>query len=572
MSITRRSALLAGSAGLGACVSRPGLGRYSSEGPAGAGTFSCGVASGDPLSESVVLWTRIGGVDGGAVPVVAEIAEDESFDRILWQGRTETDGSRDYTVKLVAGGLEPGRRYAYRFRVFDQTSPTGFTRTLPERTERARFAVASCSNYPFGFFNAYDHIARQPDLDAVIHLGDYIYEYGPEGYGGDVGEAIGRPHDPPRELLALDDYRRRHRQYKTDPSARAMHAAHPLIAIWDDHETSNDAWQNGAENHQPASEGAWDARRRAAMQAYYEYMPVREAKSEDRRASYYRSYSWGDFLTLTAIETRLTARTEQISYVEAVEGLRTEADVEAFRNEVLADPSRELLGQEQAAFVNRSLTEAARRGSTWKMLANQILMARVFAPDLNAYVPPEFVDEIEPSFPEVRAFLKWSSLGLPYNTDAWDGYPAARERFYAQAQGAGVRDLLVLTGDTHQFWANELRRDDGTEMGVEIGTSGITSPGPGAYFGDKAFDYSLLLRRDNADVRYTDAVNNGYVLLSLEADRGNATFVSVDTVRSPDYRAFASASFDIEQKDGTLQFSRSRGLGFKERVLFGSGA
>ncbi|MEE4213261.1 MAG: alkaline phosphatase D family protein [Parvularcula sp.] len=572
MRFTRRSALFAGATGLSACAVRPDLGRYDFDGAVGEGTFSCGVASGDPLATSVVLWTRIGGVDGGTVPVLAEVAEDENFARIVFSELAETDGFKEHTVKVLAQNLAPGVRYYYRFSVFDQVSRVGRTKTLPEETEEVRFAIASCSNYPFGYFNAYDHIARQEGLDAVLHLGDYIYEYGPEGYGGDVGAALGRPHDPPRELLVLDDYRRRHRQYKMDPASRAMHAAHPLIAVWDDHETSNDAWQNGAENHQPASEGDWAARSRAAMQAYFEYMPVREAKSEEKRKSYYRSYSWGNFLTVTAIETRLTARTEQISYVEAVETFESEADIARFRNEVLADPARELLGPDQQAFVGQSLRDAAERDVTWKLLANQILMARVLAPDLNAYVPPEFVDEIEPSFPEVRAFLKWSALGLPYNTDAWDGYPAARERFYAEAQGAGVRDLLVLTGDTHMFWANDLKRDDGTQMGVELGTSGITSPGPGAYFGDKAFDYSLLLRRDNQDVRYADAVHNGYVLLTLSEDKGQATFVSVNTILSPSYRAVANARFDIERKNGSLAFRRAEGLGFKERVLFGSSA
>lgn len=567
MFVSRRNALLGGLAGVGACATQPKLGGFESSTAAANADFSCGVASGDPARESVVLWTRLAHVDGH-VAVKAEVSEDESFARVVWSETTETGPSRDHTVKVVASGLTPGKRYAYRFIAGDKISPVGFTKTLPETTERVRFAVASCSHYSFGYFNAYDHMARDKDIDAVLHLGDYFYEYGVDGYGGEMGAQLGRPHDPPHEILTIDDYRRRHRQYKTDASLQSMHAAHAIIPIWDDHETSNDSFQRGAENHQPGTEGSWEARKRAALQAYYEYMPVRDPKPGRTRDQFYRDYAWGNFLTVTAIETRLTARTKPIDYAEAISELNSADDVERFRRETLADPSRELLGEPQSGFVEQSLTASVESGATWRLLANQVLMARVLAPDLGSYVTEEQIVALEAEFPPVRDFLKWSSLGLPYNTDAWDGYPAARERFYQSAQAAGANDLIVLTGDTHMFWANDLKTDSGEAMGVEFGTAGITSPGAGSLFGDAAFDYSLLLRRDNEEVRYVDAINNGYTTIELSEDKGRVEFISMDTITSPNYAPFRSAGFNLRRRNGTVELAGSDGLGFKEWVLY----
>lgn len=569
MGISRRDALRGGLiGGLGACATKPELGTFRSAQDAAEPTFGCGVASGDPGHDSVVLWTRVAGVSGGAVPVTAEVAEDAGFERIVWTGAAVAAPERDFTVKVLAEGLEPGRRYAYRFRAADRVSPTGFTRTLPETVYGARFAVTSCSNYPFGFFNAYDHIARQEAIDAVIHLGDYLYEYGTDGYGGAKGEALGRVHDPRHEIVSLDDYRRRHRQYKSDPASRRMHAAHPLIAIWDDHETANDSFRTGAENHDPATEGSWAARKRAAMQAYYEYMPVREPRPGRTREQLFRNFSWGRFLTLTTIETRLTARTKPLGYSDYLEDMKTPQDVERYRREVLGDPARELLGAEQRQFVEDSLRKSVQDGAAWRLIANQVLFARVGLPDIGKYVSEEQIRQIEALQPDIRDFIRYTELGLPYNLDSWDGYPAARERFYRSAEAAGARDLIVLTGDTHQFWANDLKRDNGQPMGVELGTSGITSPGPSAYFGKAAFDFSLLIRRDNPEIRYTDAMNNGYVLLELDGDEGHVEYVVMSTIDSPEYTAVRGAAFDLVKRNGTVAFADPRGLGFKERVLY----
>ncbi|NNU16743.1 alkaline phosphatase D family protein [Parvularcula sp. ZS-1/3] len=569
MIISRRTALLGGMVGgVGACATKPQLGSFQNAGAGGEDTFACGVASGDPRPDSVVLWTRVHGVSEGQVPVTVVIAEDESFSRMVWRGKAEAGPQTDYCVKVVADRLEPGKSYAYKFLVFDRESPVGFTKTLPLEAESARFAIASCTNYQYGFFNAYDHIARQEGLDAVLHLGDYLYEYGPDGYGGDVGAAIGRLHEPAKEIVVLDDYRQRHRQYKADPASQRMHAKHPLIAIWDDHETSNDSWKDGAENHQPETEGPWAERKRAAMQAYYEYMPVREPVPGRTREEIWRDYGWGKYLTVTAIESRLTARTKPIGYEQAAPMLAEDGGADRYRAEVLNDPERRLLGAEQMDYVMGSLKRSVDTGAEWRLIANQILFARVSLPALSEYVGEAEIAAIEPLFPEIRDFMAYTSAGLPYNTDSWDGYPVERERFYEASATAGASDLVVLTGDTHQFWANDLKRDDGTHMGVELGTAGITSPGPAGLFGDKAFDFSLLMRRDNPEVRYTDAINNGYLLLSFEEDRGRVDFITMSTVRSPNYTATRGASFDLVKKNGTVEFAKPKGLGFKERVLY----
>ena len=565
MTVTRRTALRSGLLGLGACASAPAVIRRTRPGASAA--FPQGVASGDPRAESVVIWTRAAPSDGGAVRGTAEVAEDEDFERIAWSAPFEATSATDHTVKLVPDGLTPGARYHYRFRAGDAVSPTGRTRTLPERAERARFAVVSCSNYPFGHFHAYDAIA-QDDFDAVIHLGDYLYEYGPGGYGDETGQRLGRAHEPAREITSLADYRQRHRQYKSDPGGRAMHAAHPLIAIWDDHETANNAWESGAENHD-AGEGTWADRKRAALQAYYEYMPVRDPVPGAPREALFRDYTWGGLLTIAAIETRLSARSEQFEYSRILPELTDPEAIRVWEREKLGDSAREMLGAAQTAYLDGVLRGSVARGEPWRLVANQVIMAEVRAPALADHVTEEDLVELEKAWSEVRAFVEFTKLGLPLNVDSWDGYPAARERFYGMAKAAGARDLIVLTGDTHEFWANDLTDAEGGAMGVEIGTTGVTSPGPTGYLGDRAFDYSMLLRRQNPSVRWHGTGRNGYVDLTLDGDRGRAVFVAVSSVLEPDYSTEQAMRVDLVRRGGSVRFARPKGLGVKERLLFG---
>ncbi len=569
--ITRRAALTSGVAiGAISCASSPKMTPYVAVNEGAGGVFSHGVASGDPDATSVVLWTRITpDGDGSRASVAWELASDESFANIVSSGETTTGPSQDWTVKALATGLKAGMMHFYRFSIGDTVSPAGRTKTLPAGAiEQARFAVMSCSNYPFGYFNVYDLVARYDDLDAVIHLGDYIYEYSREGYGGDTGRALRREHEPAHECVKLEDYRRRHAQYKADPASQAMHARHPIIAIWDDHETSNDSWSGGAENHDPATEGDWNARRRAALQAYYEWMPVREPEMAPE--AFFRSFSFGDLLTIAALETRLMARARQFEYSEVIPTLKTPEDVAQFRDVILWDETREMLGAAQIDYFDRTLRNSVASGQPWRLIANQVTMAKVTAPDLNPHVTEEQIAELEQQWDQARAFVKSSALGLPLNFDAWDGYPAARERFYDMAREAGANGLLVVTGDTHTWWANDLVDKSGHHMGVELGVHSVTSPSPyrKEFLGGKGAEYALLTNRDNKDVRYLSGEHHGFINLTITRDAARAEYVAVDTIESGNYNAFTQAAFDIKKTPSDAKFSDADGLGFKEGFLF----
>lgn len=569
---TRRGAL-AGTAALSAaaCAGTPYREAFVIAAPRKNDVFAHGVASGDPAADGFVIWTRASVAALGSVPVRWEIAEDADFSMILASGAAETSAARDYTVKVVIEGLAPGGTYYYRFRAADALSPVGRARTLPEGSvEELKFAVMSCSNYPFGYFNAYDHIARQNDLAAVIHLGDYIYEYGPDGYGGEIGARLGRPHNPPKELTTLEDYRLRHAQYKADPGAQSMHAAHAMIALWDDHETANNTWADGAQNHNPEKgEGPWETRLAAALQAYYEWMPVREPRPGKTREDLYRAFEFGDLMTLATIETRLTARSLQLEYKDIVPTLKTSEDIENFKKNILGAEDRMMIGAEQDLYLTNALSRSVENGTTWRMIGNQIIMAEVRAADLSPYITKEIMDEIAKDWDGIYDFVEFSKLGLPLNLDAWDGYPAARERFYQTARGAGASDLLVVTGDTHTWWANDLATEAGDSMGIELGTSAITSPGAGSFLGERSQDLARLINRDNEAVRYYSGDTRGYIALTLRADgRGSADFIAMSTIESPEYEAYVLASFGFKKTNGTIEFDRIRYVGMKDEALF----
>ena len=572
--ISRRKALSLGlAASAASCTTAPKMTPYTAKTERVEGLFSHGVASGDPSANSVVLWTRISPEGeqppGATATVIWETAADAAFTDMRGKGEFITGASRDWTVKVLTQDLQPGSTYYYRFRIGDQYSPIGRTKTLPiGALASARFAVVSCSNFPFGYFNVYDLISRRDDFDAVLHLGDYIYEYDIESYGGATGARLGRNHEPSHEIVSLADYRQRHAQYKADPSSQAMHAAHPLIPIWDDHETSNDSWSTGAENHQSETEGSWNARKRAALQAYYEWMPVREPNGSPE--AFFRSYGYGDLLTLAAIETRLMARSQPFEYNDIAPTLTTPDDVERFKRDILWDETRELLGAAQIDYLDRTFRDSVSGGQPWRLIANQVIMAKVTAPDLTPHVSEDDLVALEKEWSQARAFVQASTLGLPLNFDAWDGYPAARERFYAMAEGAGDNGMIVVTGDTHTWWANDLVAQSGKHMGVELGTHSVTSPSPygSNFLGGKGADYALLTNRDNKDVRYLSGESHGYIDLHIHRENTRAEFVAVDSVESENYNAFVKVAFDIEKTRNGVKFSDADGLGFKESFLF----
>lgn len=501
--------------------------------------FKHGVASGDPTSDSIVLWTRITNSDE-TVPVQWDIATDAAFSHIVSSGKTTATADADHTVKVIPTDLNSGQSYYYRFTSGEETSPVGRTKTLPTGAlDRLGVALVSCSNYAFGYFNAYAAIAEDPAIDIVLHTGDYIYEYGANGWGKETAATLGRPHDPPHETVTLDDYRRRHAQYKTDVGSLAMHAAHPFVACWDDHESANNPWKDGAQNHQPDTEGDWATRREASLQAYYEWMPIREPEPGMSRAEFWRTYKFGDLATLITLETRHTARGEQVDYLKYGTIIQDDTSRDAFMAEVIGDPSRKMLSAKMEAAITEGLSQSVADGQPWRLIANASPIARMLTPDVVGLgaIPEQ---DLEVGASPGKYALAWKGKwNLPFYTDTWDGYPAAREDFYDLCRKAGAQDLLVLTGDSHSFWANQLFDEAGRPMGLELGTAGVSSPGDFVETGwgpeiaetlDRSFEQAL------DEVRWTDNLHQGYVRVVLERNQAIADFVAVNTLLTIDTR------------------------------------
>lgn len=535
------------------------------------GTFAHGIASGDPLHDAVILWTRItpANANGGPVKLYWEMALTSDFTDKEFGGTVTASAATNWTAKVDAAGLEAGQHYYYRFILGEDISPIGHTRTLPRgKIDSVRFAVVSCSNWQHGYFNAYDHIARQSGLDAVIHLGDYFYEYGSQGYEGTEMARLGHLHEPRHEVITLDDYRIRHAQYRTDPSLQAMSARFPLIAIWDDHESSNDSWQTGAENHSPATEGPWEDRKQAAMRAYYEWMPIRDPKEGKARESLFRHLDFGDLLSLVTVETRLTARAEPLIIETYKDDIQDEAGADKFKRDILGDPSREMYGQVQEDFIVGALTSSKEKGKTWRVIANQVIMGRLLTPDLAPYVDETAVAAIEKDWPGVRDMVELSKYNFPVYPDSWDGYPVARNRFYKRLIENDVQDIFVLTGDAHEFWMNDLTSDDGEKVGVEVVSTAVSSETLVKYLGSGTADYALLLTQGNDDARYYNPLHNGYTDITFGRDAADVKMIAISNTQSREYSASEVASFSVKPNKGKLTISNAKGLNLKQRALF----
>lgn len=599
---SRRGALGLGVAGAAACAA-PNV-----ETPAYAGeiAFNHGVASGDPRQDRVVIWTRVTPSAAGPVPVRWIVARNRELSDVVKTGVVETTEARDYTVKVDVLGLRAGAPYFYGFRAGQAESPVGRTRTLPRgRAARAKIAVASCASYPHGFFNAYDAIAREEELDLVVHLGDYIYEYGVDGYGGDRGMALGRVPSPQVECTRLEDYRARHAQYKQEAELQAAHAAAPWIVVWDDHEASGNAFTAGAEDHQ-MSDGDWAARKAAAIQAYYEWMPIRDPEPGRAFEAINRSFDYGDLFTLIMLETRLLARSEQFpiasipierrrwdfsdpsapvamranqpdgpatrelpSIYEDVngemqpvldwrrlQGLIAQApnlpsgfyfkpDVAAL-DAVLRAPGRTLLGEAQERWLADELSRSRRRGAAWQVLGNQVLLAPLNAPDVSA-APPALLAALERLLPGVSRLIRLTRFPFPINLDSWDGYPASRDRVLAMLRQAGA-SALVLTGDTHTAWANEVSDAQG-RVAVELGATSITSPSESDYFAPVGMDFGAAVRARNPHVKFHDGIGRGYLRLTLTPERALAEYMTVSAIQSRQYEIARTAAWAIARDE-----------------------
>ena len=525
---------------LGAAASLPGeaVARPAPD----AVRFDHGVASGDPTATGAILWTRVTPPAGHAAPIAVRWHVMDGG-RVVASGRTEARASRDWTVKVEPRTLKPGKPYRYAFEAAGVRSPEGQVRTLPVgATPDVVLAVASCALYPGGLFNAYRAIADLPRVDAVVHLGDYIYEYGQEGYGGAIGRKLGRLVEPAHEIVTLADYRARHAQYKRDPDLQAAHARAAWTVVWDDHETANDSWTGGAENHQPAAEGDWRARKAAALQAYFEWMPIRDPRPGRPWEAINRSFRFGDLATLAMVETRLLARSEQTEIDD-----RADPAFFAAALKTRADPSREMLGEGQRRWLEGELAASVRRGEPWQVLGNQVVMARV------AGVPIDPA-KVAPSYRErVLAAQASYAAGLPSNLDAWDGYPAARERLYASFRRAGSRPL-VLSGDSHAHWANRLADASGTPVAAEFGATAITSPSIGDVMPD--VPVGQLLADANEEVLWCDQHAKGYVLLTLTPEAARAEYRAVSTVTARPFAQTTLATYEVRAGDAQVAMRR----------------
>ncbi len=513
--------------------------------PGVAASFQHGVASGDALDNSVIIWTRATPAEPGLVRMRWEVASDEGFEDVVASGDGTTSVEVDYTAKVDVTGLAAGSSYYYRFIVQDTVSPTGRTRTLPTGAVAATsFAVISCSNYPAGFFNVYREIANS-DVDAVLHLGDYIYEYAVDGYASDRAEEFGRLSQPETEILSLSDYRTRYAQYRTDADLQACHGAHPFYVVWDDHEITNDTWREGAENHQPETEGDFDERVAVALQAWYEWLPIRPPSTN--REVIYRQFQFGDLVDLLMLDTRLIGRDQQLSYAPFTSGGMIDLDA---ARAAINDPNRQLLGEDQNAWLKDRLTNST---ATWQVLGQQVLVGRYNLPAqiLLALDPSNLDDDAlaagvaavlasvgakntpeDQRTPEQQALL---DSAIPYNLDAWDGYGFNRDDILTHAASVNAR-LVTLAGDTHNAWASQLRDTQGNVVGVEFAAPSVTSPGlEGALGTDAAalFEAPLVTLID--DLIYTNISDRGWMQVTFTPGSTTADWHYVSNIDSTSY-------------------------------------
>ncbi|MBN8845561.1 MAG: alkaline phosphatase D family protein [Sphingomonadales bacterium] len=511
----RRLLIKLGTAGL-AAMALPGAAQAMA-----AQGFTHGVASGEPGPNSMLLWTRYAAPSDTRLTV--ELSEATDFARVVGGGSVTAKGDSDHIAKLTVDGLEPGRWYFYRFVAPDGTkSVTGRTRTLPQGPTRAfNLALFSCSNMPFGWFNAYGHAAARGDIDLCVHVGDYLYEY-EAGHYPSASEALpGRIIQPSNEIVALADYRLRYASYRADPDLQRLHQLFPMIAQWDDHEFANDTWKGGAENHD-AGEGSWTDRMAAAERAHGEWMPVSDTR--------WRHYQVGDLATIFLPETRVTGRDKPFDIGDVLRGKGGDptATLKAFAAGEYRDPARQLLGGEQEKWLLGGIANSAKDGTRWQVLAQQVVMGSLFTPPESANWfganPPDVVRR------RVAASQAAAKAGLPLNMDSWDGYPAARERLLAAAQRAGA-DLVTLSGDSHNAWAFDLTHD-GRPAGIEVGGHSVTSPGFEAYTpGISDAVRTAALRASSPQLKWANTQDRGYVTVALTPDRVTADWHNVASIR-----------------------------------------
>ncbi len=514
--INRRALLATAGFGIGGLM-MPG-GAAMAQTLLGLTGFTHNVASGEPGQDSVLLWTRYVGPTGGPSKVRVEISENKDFAKIAGGGQMVTGPWRDNTVKITVDGLAPGKWHWFRFIAPDGTmSPVGRTKTLPVgKVANFNIAIFSCSNLGFGEFNAYGHGAMRDDIDLVLHMGDYIYEYARGGYDGGAGFA--KRIFPDTEILTLTDYRLRYASYRSDKQLQALHANFPMIPNTDDHEGSNDMWEGGAQNHQ-ADEGDWTNRKNAAMQVWREWLPVGEQP--------WKSYEIGDLATYYRTDTRAVARSKPYSngdFMRAPDPAKAFAE---FRDGAWRDPAMTMLGSEQESWLNKTI---ARDPAVWTVVGSGTNMGFASTPEQALDWFPKDAPERNRNY--ARQGIAAAKAGLPNNLDNWGGYPTARSRLLAAAQRADA-NLVVVTGDSHNGWAFDLL-EGGKPAGVEFGGHSVSSPGFESATGgtDPMVIARNLVEASKAELRWVDTSNRGYMHLSLTPQAATNEWVFMDTVKS----------------------------------------
>ncbi|EHR5762156.1 alkaline phosphatase [Vibrio parahaemolyticus] len=506
-------------------------------------SFEHGVASGDPTQTQVIIWTRVT-TAASYVDVSWQVASDMEFSNVVQSGVFTTDTGRDFTVKVDVQNLNANSQYYYRFIVGEMMSEVGQTQTLPEDgVEKASMAVVSCANYPAGYFHVYREILNQHEqspFDVVLHLGDYIYEYGAGGYASEDAAALGREPSKGAECITLDDYRKRYAQYRQDADLQALHAKLPMIAVWDDHELANDTWKNGAENHQD-DEGSFIDRRAAAAAAWTEWLPVRENTFSNMLI--YRQFSFGNLVNLMMLDTRLVGRDKPLDYfslnaptMEAIGGLVAQS----------RSADRELLGTEQLAWL---MKEFNTHDAKWNVLGQQVLMSRMELPSSVMTAMFQLFTSTEEKKTEallavntaITGYLAEPSadpISLPYNLDAWDGYYVEREKVYQLAK-ASSGNFVCLAGDTHNAWASELKDVSNNPIGVEFATSSVSSPGLEEYL---ALDPVAIAQMEYtlphlvSELKWADIKQRGFMRVTFTAEAAQSTWYLVSTIKDKKYQ------------------------------------
>ena len=507
--------------------------------------FTHSVASGEPHADSVLLWTRY--VADKETELKWQVSKSDDFATLVAEGEVTASPTRDFCAKVTAKELSPDSWYFYRFMAPGGTmSPVGRTRTLPQGpTSKFSMAVFSCANFGFGYFNAYAHAAETNDVDLAVHLGDYIYEYGGDTYPSEDQRHPDRSVAPGGEIVALADYRLRYASYRADKDLQRLHQVLPMIAVWDDHESTNDSWKDGAQNHQPETEGDWETRKEIAKRVYREWMPVSDEP--------YAAYDVGDLATLMRIDTRLEGRDEQFSLGGILAGKDSpEAMVAAlteFRDGDYVNPERQLLGKAQEQWLSDELSKSTARGATWQVLIQQVLIGKLSAPKGIAGLLGDNVPEFARA--RLTAAAMAAEAGVPLNMDAWDGYPAARDRVYEAALKADA-NLVVLAGDTHNAWAFDLSHE-GKRVGVEFGTASVSSPGFEGYLSSVPPEMLAgALVGSNEELRWADTSQRGYMMISLTQESALAEFRFTEGTKQRSSELANATWFTVDAGSNTI--------------------